>query len=66
MKRVMILLLFLLFITGCTNLNNVGTNLNELQEQACNTASKYDTCGKLQDIAIVSKDECCKELRKCC
>ena len=59
----MILLLFLLIITGCTNLS---TNLDEFQKQACNTASKYNTCDKLQDINIVSKEQCCKELKKCC
>ncbi|MFH0936437.1 MAG: hypothetical protein V1815_02035 [Candidatus Woesearchaeota archaeon] len=66
MKKVVILLLFLLFITGCTNLESIDNNLNEFQQQACNTASKYDTCDKLQDINIVSKEQCCKELRKCC
>jgi PBP1b-binding outer membrane lipoprotein LpoB len=63
-KVVIVLLLFLIVISGCSKATE--SNLNELQKQACNTASKYNTCDKLQDIDIVTKEKCCKELSKCC
>jgi hypothetical protein len=41
--------------------------LSELQITACNAADKAQTCdSRLPEVDIVSKEECCDILGKCC
>ena len=41
--------------------------LSDLQKSACNSADAGHTCQtKLADLGIVSPDDCCKYLDKCC
>ena len=41
--------------------------LSDLQKGACDSADIGHTCQtKLADLGIVSPDECCKYLNKCC
>jgi len=42
-------------------------NLSDLQTTACNSADAGGTCStKLVDLGIVTPDQCCKALGKCC
>jgi hypothetical protein len=44
-----------------------NTPLSDLQKDACNSADLGHTCQtKLADLEIVSPDDCCKYLGKCC
>ena len=41
--------------------------LSELQISACNSADAAKTCDtRLAEVGIVLKEDCCKELGKCC
>ncbi|GAG13108.1 unnamed protein product, partial [marine sediment metagenome] len=41
--------------------------LSELQISACNTADEAGTCNtRLEEIGIVTKEDCCEVLGKCC
>ena len=41
--------------------------LSELQITACNAADKAQTCDtRLVEVGIVTKEECCDVLEKCC
>jgi hypothetical protein len=41
--------------------------LTDLQTEACNTADAGATCeSKLKELNIVSLEDCCKYLNKCC
>jgi hypothetical protein len=57
-------------ITVATTLSQGATEnaLSDLQVTACNAADKAQTCQtrlpKL--VGLVTKDECCKYLKKCC
>ena len=43
------------------------TSLSDIQKEACNTAQEKGTCDKLKDLdLIVTVEECCKNLNKCC
>jgi hypothetical protein len=47
----------------------IATNipLSNLQIEACNSADAGGTCiSKLKDFGIVSLEECCKYMKKCC
>jgi len=64
-----IILIFLVIITmtivGCTNKEKVG--LTELQITACESADEGGSCDtKLEELGIITKEECCEILGKCC
>ncbi len=41
--------------------------LTDFQIEACNAADKAGTCDtKLKQLGIVSKEDCCNSLSKCC
>jgi len=41
--------------------------LTEFQAEACNAAHEAGTCDtRLKQLGIVSKDDCCSSLSKCC
>ena len=50
-----------------TTLADASIPLSNLQIEACNSADAGGTCQtKLKDFGIVSLEECCKYLKKCC
>lgn len=64
MKRWWFLVFVLvIFIFGCFR---EKPELNQLQVTACNAASANNNCGKLADLGLVSEEECCSALGKCC
>jgi hypothetical protein len=66
---VVILLFSILIISGCSkkNVDGDATKLSELQVEACNSAQDGGSCNtKLADLGIVTKEDCCKNLNKCC
>ena len=74
-KYALIYLLFVLIViiaVGCktTTQNKVSDKqkaLSELQIEACNSAAAAKTCDtRLAEVGIVLKEDCCKELGKCC
>lgn len=78
MKKEMIIAVLCLFtVVACTPNNQVSneTNqqqneseqtLNEFQIAACNSADENSACNKLTELDIISKEECCNKLNKCC
>jgi hypothetical protein len=60
--KIILLLIMVLFILGCA-----AKELTELQVTACESADEGGTCDtKLEDLNIVTKEECCQILDKCC
>ena len=60
-----ILLVVSALLVGCAQTED--ENLSELQITACNTADDAGTCDtKLAELEIVTTDQCCKNLGKCC
>ncbi|MDP2908062.1 MAG: hypothetical protein Q8O03_09100 [Nanoarchaeota archaeon] len=57
------LLVFLLAVFGCYKEKIV---LNELQVTACNSASSNNNCDRLIDLGLITPEECCNALNKCC
>lgn len=44
-----------------------SVQLTDLQVTACNSADAGQTCvSKLPDLGIVTKEQCCQALKKCC
>lgn len=77
MKKVGLILLIafvLVLAIGCaqqqskdTNQKSLSDSLSELQVSACNSADAAKTCDtRLAEVGIVLKEDCCKELGKCC
>ena len=69
MKIILFFLIFALFLVGCKDTTQKETTkaLSEFQVTACNTAHEAGTCDtRLSEVGIVSKEDCCKALRKCC
>ena len=69
MKKLLLFLIFALFIFGCSeNQKKENTKqLSELQIAACEKADEAGTCSsRLSEIGIVLKEDCCKILGKCC
>ena len=62
--------LIILIAVGCQNIEqNKSTKpaLSELQVEACNSADAAKTCDtRLTEVGIVLKEDCCRELGKCC
>jgi len=68
-KMVLILFLILILIAGCKqeDKGTSTTKLSELQVEACNSADAAKTCDtRLAEVGIVLKEDCCRELGKCC
>ena len=65
----LIILLLVILIASCKQeeKGTSTTGLSELQIEACNSADTAKTCDtRLQEVGIVLKEDCCKELGKCC
>ena len=69
-KIVLILFVVLILIVGCKQEvkdTTKKTQLSELQIEACNSADMAKTCDtRLAEVGIVLKEDCCRELGKCC
>lgn len=70
-KFVLIFLVIAVFTTiliiGCSGQQKTKTTLSELQIEACNSAHAAKTCDtRLAEVGIVLKEDCCRELGKCC
>lgn len=70
---VAVLLLATLFFVGtkspdATEKNKIvgNTVLSDFQSEACFSAAQAGTCNKLENLDLVTKEECCKKLDKCC
>jgi len=67
MKKILLVLIFLLFILGCNAQEQPIRTLSDLEITACNTAHKAGTCdSRLPEIGIILKEDCCQILGKCC
>ena len=55
-------LVLVVFVFGC----NIKVSLNEMQVAACNSAADNNNCGKLSDLGLVTAQQCCSGLSKCC
>ena len=50
-----------------TTLDQANTPLGDMQIAACNAADKANTCKtRLAKLGVVTTEECCKYLQKCC
>ena len=68
MKKIllMLFLMIIVFLIGCQKAGEKVV-LSELQVSACNTADKAGTCDtRLEEVGIVTKEDCCGVLGKCC
>ena len=74
-KTILIYLSFLIIViiaVGCqtatqNKLSDKQKTLSELQIEACNSADAAKTCNtRLTEVGIVLKEDCCRELGKCC
>lgn len=68
MKKEVLICIFFLFIIGCSNNNVLQENkLSEFQVTACDSADIAGTCDtRLEELGVVTKEECCESLGKCC
>lgn len=60
--------ILIVLISGCAQKEvESSEQLSELQITACNAADKGNTCDtRLPELGIVTKEECCNILGKCC
>ena len=70
-KNVLILLVIVvvtsILIIGCSGQQQTKSKLSDLQIEACNSADAAHTCdSRLAEVGIVIKEDCCKNLGKCC
>ena len=67
-KLLIVLLVVSIFIISCTPAQGPPPKtLNDLQITACKAAHDAGTCDtRLPEVGIVLKEECCKNLGKCC
>lgn len=69
---IVIIIIALIIVVNYTNTSqnkmvDKKTSLSDLQIEACNSADAAKTCDtRLVDVGIVIKEDCCKELGKCC
>lgn len=65
-----LIFLIILISVGCNTTEqskSTKPKLSELQISACNSADAAGTCDtRLAEVGIVLKEDCCKELGKCC
>lgn len=72
MKKIVLMLFVIVIFTsilviGCTAQQKTKTTLSELQIEACNSAHAAGTCDtRLAEVGIVLREDCCRELGKCC
>jgi hypothetical protein len=78
MKKIIIVLIFLIIIVGCqqnipeekttTEMEDItGKHILELEKTACDAADKASTCEtKLASLGFITKEDCCKKYQKCC
>jgi len=67
--KCLLILILLLFLSSCKEnpKKEMPKTLSELQVMSCNKADEAKTCDtRLSEIAVVSKEDCCKILGKCC
>ena len=74
-KTFLISLLFVLIVitaVGCqttpqNKISDKQKTLSDMQVEACNSADAAKTCDtRLTEVGIVLKEDCCKNLGKCC
>ena len=67
-KWMIVLLIISLFLISCAPAQGPPPKtLNDMQMTACNSADAAGTCDtRLPEVGIVLKEECCKNLGKCC
>ena len=70
-KIVLVLFLVAIFTTilifGCSGQQQTKSKLSDMQIEACNSADAAKTCDtRLAEVGIVLKEDCCRELGKCC
>ena len=65
---IVLLILSLIFLISCTPAQGPPPKtLNDMQMTACNSADAAGSCDtRLPEVGIVLKEECCKNLGKCC
>ena len=63
-----ILLISVVLLLSCTPAQGPPPKtLNDMQIVACNDAHEVGSCDtRLPEVGIVLKEECCKNLGKCC
>ena len=71
MKKFVLILAILISViiltVGCTAKQTQKASLSDLQIEACNSADAAKTCDtRLAEVGIVLKEDCCRELGKCC
>lgn len=65
LSLIIILLIMFTLIGSCTQRSS--SQLSELQITACNSADEAGTCDtKLPELDLVTNDQCCSILGKCC
>ena len=65
----LLLIVLFLFLVSCNEIGKkeINKTLSELQVTACNSADEAKTCDtRLSEVGIVSKEDCCNILKKCC
>ena len=76
MKK-MISIFFLIFIIACSKSDQVleekvdtefmlQDGPSDFKIKACSSADKHNSCNKLDSLGLISPEECCSELSKCC
>ena len=48
------------------DLENIESDLSDFQVAACIGADQYGTCNRLPNLDLVTYEECCENLNKCC
>lgn len=52
--------------TPTVNESKPPTQLSDMQQTACQSASTHNTCDRLISLGVVTKEQCCSELVLCC
>ena len=69
MKKLFLIIIISLLLISCKEIpkKEASKALSELQVTACNTANEAGTCNtRLDELGIISKEDCCEVLGKCC
>ena len=69
MRYLVVALLFLVLISACISADEdqkEENTLSDIKTTACNSAHSSGTCDKLIELGIVTVEECCQVLGKCC
>ncbi len=66
-KIIIVILVMIALIAIFAQDRGDSKKLNEFQVTACNSADKGGTCDtKLEGLGLVTKEECCSSLGRCC